>query len=686
MSREIQTLGETLHILETGYYRRNGETIPLRLSPEKMRKAIVLLPDDVRAIRESSDFRRKPGVRRRTGFSCENIDSFGMACLRQRQETSGFAGGTRKMLVLNFANPVHPGGGVRTGARAQEEDLCRKSSLLLSLESGEAASYYRYNASLKSLMGSDAMILSPDVEIIRDSGGDLMEETVTVSVLTCAAPVFTFEMRESGREMYLAAVKGRMEGMLAVAAHYGYTDLVLGAWGCGAFGNDARVISDLFFETLRGLRLAGLRERDVFSRVDFAVLDRSPEQYNYLAFSRYFTDERYNDTGFAQQGETPQQAAVRDRIRGCLLGGAIGDALGYPVEFLSEPEIESAFGPSGITEYSVSPETSQAVISDDTQMTLFTANGILIAEAGRSGGGSMTPAGYTDYCYRDWLETQKYCRGMQKGAGQEEAVSWLMEVRAFYAWRAPGNTCLSAMTERQKDGAALSDYIASPLNRSKGCGGIMRTAPAALRPFTGDIRALELESAQMAAITHSHPLGYMPSAVLTHILYAIVHEGRTDLPEIVKEAGLAAAELFAGNPDLDRLAEIMQLALSLSENDRSDLENIHRIGEGWVGEETLGISLYCALRHTDSFSDGIIAAVNHKGDSDSTGAVTGNILGALHGCRAIDEKWKRQLELRDVILELADDLACPHPLFRDGHFTDPYLESKYARGVRTERQ
>lgn len=95
----------------------------------------------------------------------------------------------------------------------------------------------------------------------------------------------------------------------------------------------------------------------------------------------------------------------------------------------------------------------------------------------------------------------------------------------------------------------------------------------------------------------------------------------------------------------------------MSENDASDLNNIHQIGEGWGGEETLGIALYCSLKYQNDFSKGVITAVNHKGDSDSTGAVTGNILGALLGYAAIEDKWKKDIELSDVIWEMADDLC-----------------------------
>ena len=113
------------------------------------------------------------------------------------------------------------------------------------------------------------------------------------------------------------------------------------------------------------------------------------------------------------------------------------------------------------------------------------------------------------------------------------------------------------------------------------------------------------------------------------------------------------------------------------ENDAGDLENIHALGEGWVAEETMAIAIYCALKYQHDFSKAIIVSVNHKGDSDSTGAVTGNILGALVGYEAIEDKWKKNLELHDVILEMADDLCHGCLMDEYGHYEDPAWISKY---------
>ena len=217
----------------------------------------------------------------------------------------------------------------------------------------------------------------------------------------------------------------------------------------------------------------------------------------------------------------------------------------------------------------------------------------------------------------------------------------------------------------------------------------MRVAPLAVNYQLKDIKKLDMEGAQLAAITHGHSLGYMPAAVLVHVINRIVFppEGeKMPLKEIVLEARDTVSQIFEGDPHLRELVDIIDRAVMLSENGADDLENIHQLGEGWVAEETLGISLYCSLRHQDSFSAGVIAAVNHRGDSDSTGAVTGNILGALLGYDAIDGQWKKDLELSDVILEIADDLCHGCQMSEYSHYDDQDWTAKYIHMHRPVRR
>lgn len=375
---------------------------------------------------------------------------------------------------------------------------------------------------------------------------------------------------------------------------------------------------------------------------------------------------------------------VQDRIRGCLIGGAAGDALGYPVEFFSEQTLRERCADGGIRQYLPDPVSGTARISDDTQMTLFTANGLLVGDTRMALRGiGAQPHDYVSRAYQDWLITQ---RTSAPARDTHASICWLMDIPALYRCRAPGSTCLSALTQQQGQ-PPLESYISHPQNHSKGCGGVMRVAPLGVSRYTAvPIEALDREGAELAAITHGHSLGYMPAAVLTHILHRIVYPERTQtLLQIVCEARDTVRALFAGDKHLDELTARIDLAIRLADNDEPDLANIHRLGEGWVAEETLAVAIYCALRHADDFSAGIIAAVNHCGDSDSTGAVTGNILGALLGYDAIDKAWTRDLELRDVILELADDLDRRPERLQDCRNIDRDWAQKYVQGraVRT---
>lgn len=683
----IQMLADTLEICKRGYYSVNGAKVNLKLSVDDMKQVRVFLPDEIESLAHFKDFQHCH-VMGRCGYGCENMDSFSLARKRYRDCRYMFTDEhSKEILVLNLANPVNPGGGVRRGARAQEEDLCRKSSLLLSLESADAGRYYNYNRALNTYMGSDAIIITPKVEIIKDDNGALLNDSVIVAVMTCAAPCLRKGFEGLTQWQYEDLMYNRILGMLRCAAYMGYKNLVLGAFGCGAFGNDARVVSDLFFKALKEFDFDGMKESDMFRRIDFAVLSRGPEQYNYKEFYRNFGGNNF----YKEEDERERQRVLKkikatevnlDKIRGSLIGGAVGDALGYPVEFMSSEMICNKFGERGITEYQLDPVSGKALISDDTQMTLFTADGILVGETRCCMRGVAGPlAAYVSKSYQDWLITQEkdYRTGrMTKRHGTDSGISWLLDVPELYSNRAPGNTCLSAL--RAARGQKFSDdLIKNPRNNSKGCGGIMRIAPLGIFYNSANIDALDKEAAEISAVTHGHPLGYMPSAVLTHILNRIVFPKTQELTlkEIIAEATDTVCELFKNTDYITDLRKIIETAVELADNNDSDRVNIKRLGEGWVAEETLAIALYCALRYEHDFSGGIIAAVNHSGDSDSTGAVVGNILGAINGYSAIEDKWKKNLELIDVILEMADDLCHGCHMSEYSSFYDPDWARKY---------
>lgn len=346
---------------------------------------------------------------------------------------------------------------------------------------------------------------------------------------------------------------------------------------------------------------------------------------------------------------------IQDRIRGSLVGGAVGDALGYPVEFMSYAGIVRKYGDNGIVRYELDMNSGKALISDDTQMTLFTACGLLNSYMIERAKSSICEA------YIEWYHTQ-----IGKHAKKYEHC-WIKVLPEMNQRRAPGNTCLSALRCISSGG--------KPINNSKGCGGIMRTAPVALYGVAWkrameigapgrripEIKDVDELAAYAAEITHQHPLGWLPSALEAHIIYRLIENESPsveDFKAYIVEGHEALNELFSDYKiHIDTLRQLTDKALRLVDSSASDVENIEAIGEGWTGDEALAIAIYCTAKYFDNFEKAVIAAVNHKGDSDSTGAITGNILGSVVGYEAIPQHFKENLELHVDILHMADDLC-----------------------------
>ena len=406
--------------------------------------------------------------------------------------------------------------------------------------------------------------------------------------------------------------------------------------------------------------LTAMRSR--FSKMPKASHRKSPETQEQIDFVRQFVES-------CKQREEYMRLRTKDRIRGSMMAGAAGDALGYTVEFMSRRSIIEQYGSKGITKFDLTSD-GKALVSDDTQMTLFTACGMLMGVTrGYMRGIGGQPEKYVDGAYLDWYYTQT---GRKKNMQTHDFhYTWLRDLPELAHRRAPGNTCLSAC-ESLLQGKKVQ-------NHSKGCGGIMRVAPMALlmagywsrnKSFY-NVQQMDEAGAEVAAVTHKHPLAFLPSAMLTHLIYRVIrmeeNEIKANIADIALETINVLDNIYKGEYEEDKrfLANLTRMAVKLATNSKSDAENIRMLGEGWTGDEAWAIALYCVVRHIGSIEDAIIAAVNHDGDSDSTGAVCGNIMGAIYGYEAMKHKrlfcqqgkeWEKTLELSNIILTLADDL------------------------------
>jgi ADP-ribosylglycohydrolase len=314
-----------------------------------------------------------------------------------------------------------------------------------------------------------------------------------------------------------------------------------------------------------------------------------------------------------------------DRSRACMLAGACGDALGASVEFIDRDSIRARFGKEGIRDFVENEYGEAGKITDDTQMSLFTAEGLIRAEVRGRLRGLSSYEGCIHHAYLRWLHTQE----LKVPVEHFKPDGWLVEHLELHHERAPGNTCITSLLAATGFGSPEKAD-----NMSKGCGGVMRAAPiglfmAARHGARDDSRSLAFDvGCRSAHLTHGHPTGYLSAGALSLIVYDLM--GGSSLPDAVDQTIMRLQEEDRAEETVGKL----QAAVRLAAGSEDTVACIERLGEGWVGEEALAIAVFCALRSKD-LEEGIFMAVNITGDSDSTGSIAGNILGAMYGCSSI---------------------------------------------------
>jgi len=331
--------------------------------------------------------------------------------------------------------------------------------------------------------------------------------------------------------------------------------------------------------------------------------------------------------------------SLEDRFQGCLLGLAIGDALGYPTEFLTLAEIRKRYGPLGIQDIQGNP----ALHSDDTQMSLAVCTALI--KAGHSG-----------------LEDLM-------GVLEQEFLGWL---RSPENDRSPGNTSIKGCQALESG----VHWNQSGVIRSKGCGANMRVAPIGLY-CASDLPKLRSISRSSALVTHAHPTALV-AAEVTALCVAWAAQGISPLDyrerirslrqssvaawdsalgDIWKRSGFAGAEdyLIEGWTELLVALDRVPQAVSQSSEDICEV-----CGGGWIAEEALACALACVLKSPADYMATVRRAANSSGDSDSIASIAGAISGALLGAKAIPKDWKKRIENRPSLIDLAKQLYLEH--------------------------
>ncbi|MBD3869424.1 MAG: ADP-ribosylglycohydrolase family protein [Acidobacteria bacterium] len=324
-----------------------------------------------------------------------------------------------------------------------------------------------------------------------------------------------------------------------------------------------------------------------------------------------------------------------DRILGCLLGGAVGDGFGFAVEFMRLQEILDRYGPDGLQHPQFRDD--RLLVTDDTQMTMFTAEGLIRAQRRLADRGMASVEAVGWNALQRWLKTQ----------GEEAECrfddGWLVDDGCLWNRRAPGATCIGALRNDMPP-----DYRAD--NNSKGCGGVMRVAPAGLLEADwSDERVFEL-GASLASLTHGHPTGYLASGAMALIIRKLM-DG-SDMPTAVRSALDLLRPMDRSDETVAALEQALQFGGETGPDHRLSLKVL---GEGWVAEEALAVGVYSAMQGED-FPDVFRIAANHDGDSDSTASIAGQIYGAAYGCGGLPHDWTRRLDVLEPLLILAHDL------------------------------
>ena len=338
-----------------------------------------------------------------------------------------------------------------------------------------------------------------------------------------------------------------------------------------------------------------------------------------------------------------------DRFLGCMLGGATGDALGYIIEFDDWYTIRKKFGPYGLrTILRLDANGRKGIISDDTQMSLFTADGLLWAAHD-----ALPPEEGLYRSYMRWYYTQTkqvvqpdQSAWMTRQAHEKEWDYDMIGEEDLYARRAPGKTCLSALA-----GSGRSDNLFAD-NDSKGCGSIMRAAPVGLF-YAGDPEKAFDVGCQSGRLTHGNPTGYLAAGMLSASV-SLLSQGNEladTLPEVMR--------ILQKHEHYEGVKRAVMRAVDEAVTDREAWRAMKRIGKGWVAEETYALAIYCLLK-TGTLKDAVIMACNQDGDSDSCGAVCGNMAGAMYGADAVPRSWSHKLECSSLVTSLAQSLFKVH--------------------------
>lgn len=260
---------ETMDVCRQNWYEKDGKQIFLKENfHQKFEQAIAYSPDRLRKLLMDETW--KTGAHYAIDTKIEIVQATVLDAARHLNHP----------LIMSFANARKPGGGFFFAAKNQEESLCRASTLYASITSEEGQKMYAYNRVSNSAVDTDFMILTPEVAVFRDGEGNFLDEPYYASVITVPAPDRGGKAKRISEQELKQVMKTRLLHFMRVAVLHKYKTLLLGAWGCGAFGNSPYDVAACFQEVLVAENFKKYFDHVVFAIPDYEKFRIFQEQFD----------------------------------------------------------------------------------------------------------------------------------------------------------------------------------------------------------------------------------------------------------------------------------------------------------------------------------------------------------------------------------------------------------------------
>ena len=350
---------------------------------------------------------------------------------------------------------------------------------------------------------------------------------------------------------------------------------------------------------------------------------------------------------------------------GCLLGLAVGDAMGVTVDSKTYNEICQMYGPAGLLGYDLVNGFAQ--ISSHTQLAAFSCNGLIMGLAR----GQTTPIQHITLALKEWSQVQNLPREPQR------RLCWLSHMSQMRARRCMDPRTLDALTRD------MLGTPQSPANQGQGPGSLTAAVPVGLffSPERMEFAQIGQLGAQTVALTHGDPLAFLCGAVIAYAVAGIVQAPQTPLQEQFLCAAQAVQAQFGDQfPQAQQLQNSIAHAAALADDPHNVPAQVMEMLSCTTAAEVLCGAVYAVLASRGDFDSALIIAVNHSGKSAAVGALTGAFLGALLGQEALPEFYLECLEPAQLLRQLAADLYNTSPgQWRSRLFDDDW-DRKYIQG------